>query len=73
MPIGPYYADFLCREHRLVIELDGFSHETRTEYDATRSRFIGGEGYRVLRFTNEELYEHLASVLTSIQQALHTV
>ncbi|HEY6814283.1 MAG TPA: DUF559 domain-containing protein [Croceibacterium sp.] len=54
MPVGPFYADFLCRELKLVVELDGFSHELRPEHDARRDRWLAREGYRVLRFSNED-------------------
>lgn len=50
MPLGPYFADFLCRELRLVIELDGPSHDLRPEHDATRDAWMHSQGYRVLRF-----------------------
>lgn len=50
MPVGPFFADFLCRETRLVIELDGFSHDLEPERDASRGRWIAREGYTVLRF-----------------------
>jgi BirA family biotin operon repressor/biotin-[acetyl-CoA-carboxylase] ligase len=70
MPIGPYFADFLCRTHRLVIELDGHSHDLRPEYDAARDRYMTAQGYRVLRFANAEVHQNLEGVLTAIQQAL---
>ena len=59
MPLGRYFADFLCRELGLVIELDGFSHETRQGYDAARDRWLAEAGYRVLRITNAEVGENL--------------
>jgi very-short-patch-repair endonuclease len=40
MPVGPFFADFLCRELRLVIELDGFSHDLEPERDASRDRWM---------------------------------
>ena len=70
MPVGPYFADFLCRELRLVIELDGYSHETQQGYDAARDRFMDVEGYRVLRFANRDVVEKLDGVLTIIRLAV---
>src|SRR3546814_6016542 len=51
MPVGPYFADFLCREAQLVIELDGYSHDIRQAYDERRDHLLSEHGYRVFRFT----------------------
>jgi very-short-patch-repair endonuclease len=48
-PIGPYVADFVCREARLIIELDGGQHN-ESEQDQRRDSFLISEGYRILRF-----------------------
>lgn len=53
-PIGPYIVDFVCFEAKLIIELDGGQHATNAEADAVRSRWLEGEGFRVLRFWNNE-------------------
>jgi very-short-patch-repair endonuclease len=54
-PIGPYFADFACRKGKLVIEIDGPSHDApgAQAYDAKRTEFLESQGYCVLRFTNE--------------------
>jgi len=65
-PVGRYIADFYCHELKLVIELDGFSHENREEYDANRDSFLSGGGYTVLRFTNVEIEQSLDAVLDVI-------
>jgi BirA family biotin operon repressor/biotin-[acetyl-CoA-carboxylase] ligase len=70
MPLGPYFADFLCREHRLIVELDGFSHESREAHDAARTRWLEQAGYRVLRFTNRQALEQTEGVLLEIRRAL---
>jgi very-short-patch-repair endonuclease len=71
--IGPYYADFACREIKLVIEIDGATHSTDEEIakDQTREAFLKREGYRVLRFTNQEVYEQVDRVCEAILAALH--
>jgi very-short-patch-repair endonuclease len=66
MPVGPYFADFLCRELRLVIELDGYSHDLRREHDAARDRWMREEGYRMLRFTNAQVRENVEGVVMVI-------
>ena len=70
MPIGPYFADFLCREGRLVVELDGFSHDMQQDHDARRDGFMQAEGYRVLRFSNSEVMDNLEGVALAIATAL---
>ncbi|MBB3859707.1 BirA family biotin operon repressor/biotin-[acetyl-CoA-carboxylase] ligase [Novosphingobium hassiacum] len=70
MPIGPYFADFLCRELMIVVELDGHSHDLRPDHDATRDRFMTDAGYSVLRFTNTDVRENIEGVATAIQLAV---
>lgn len=55
--IGEYIVDFLCRDKSLVIEVDGGYHSERTqqEDDAVRQEWLEQRGYKVIRFTNEEV------------------
>ncbi len=69
MPVGSFIADFLCRSRRLVIELDGGQH-CENARDEARTRFIEAQGYRVLRFWNNEVMGNLEGVLTAIGEAL---
>jgi hypothetical protein len=54
VPVDVYFADFLCKEARLVVELDGEAHLGRDAYDRARTRAIQACGYQVIRFTNDE-------------------
>jgi very-short-patch-repair endonuclease len=67
-PIGPYIADFACVLGKLVVEVDGGTHVTEQElaYDARRNAYMHARGWRVLRFANWEIYEHLSNVLDVI-------
>jgi len=65
-PLGPFIADFLCDEHRLVIELDGESHDRSADSDQRRTRFLNEQGYRVVRYNHDELLEDIDSVLRDI-------
>lgn len=67
--MGFYFADFVCFEHQLVIELDGAYHEG-SEYDLVRDEYLCARGFRVLRFWNHQVRDDLPSVLSSIRQAL---
>ena len=70
IPVGPYFCDFLCRDAKLVIEVDGDSHDLTGAYDERRDAFLRQEGYRVLRFLNEDVRDHLDGVLQQIDAAL---
>ena len=71
-PIGPYFADFVCRESRLVLEVDGATHSTDEELrrDAHRTQFLESKGYRVLRVLNDHVVNELKGVLETILAAL---
>ncbi len=70
--IGPYFADFVCIDHRLIVEVDGGQHVDRAGYDETRTRFLEAHGYRVLRFWNSDIAERMNEVLDEVLRALHT-
>ena len=71
-PVGPYFADFAVRSRKLIIEVDGATHSTDEELqkDAARTRFLQSQGYRVVRFSNEEVLNGMDEVLTLIREAL---
>jgi very-short-patch-repair endonuclease len=55
-PIGIYIADFVWHAEKLVIELDGSQHaEVRASYDKQRTKWLESQGYRVLRFWNNDV------------------
>ena len=70
--IGPYIADFVCREQRLIVEVDGATHSTDEElaHDRRRTEFLKSEGYAVTRFQNDEVLNGMDEVLTLTLQAL---
>ena len=57
--IEPDIVDFCCRELNLIVELDGTSHEDKLQSDSTRTQWLSGQGYRVLRVTNRDVKEDL--------------
>jgi very-short-patch-repair endonuclease len=67
-PVGNFIVDFFCASERLVIELDGASHEEKSEKDGARQRFLEEQGLRVLRFLNEDVEKNLDGVLETIHQ-----
>jgi very-short-patch-repair endonuclease len=69
-PIGRYIADFCCAEARFVIELDGGQHANDRVRDAERTAILEREGYRVLRFWDNDVFQNLEGVLQRIVEAL---
>jgi very-short-patch-repair endonuclease len=71
-PIGPYIADFACVAAKLVVEIDGATHWTAEElaHDARRTQFLEASGWRVLRVTNNDVYENLDGVWLTIESRI---
>lgn len=68
--IGNYIADFVCREKKLIIEIDGSQHMEAIEYDNRRTYYLESKGYQVLRFWNNEVFNNIYGVLDSILNVL---
>jgi very-short-patch-repair endonuclease len=71
-PMGPFIADFICFETRLIIEVDGDSHELTYEYDARRTAWFRAKGFRVFRVRNEDVKTNLCGVVETICQLCKT-
>ncbi len=67
-PLGPYVVDFFCPEAKLVVEVDGGQHADDGE---TRTRWIEAQGYRLIRFWNNDVLANTEGVLSTILDALH--
>jgi very-short-patch-repair endonuclease len=69
-PFRNYIADFVCLSVKLIVELDGESHdfEERQRADQSRDAFFESEGFHVLRFTNEQVMSNLEGVVEAIRQ-----
>ena len=67
-PLGPYIVDFICLERRLVIEVDGGQHgeDEQMRRDERRTEWLGREGYRVVRFWENEVMQNTAGVVDTI-------
>lgn len=70
--IGLYYADFVCIDVHLVVELDGSQHLDQIVYDDARTLFLQLQGYRVLRFWNDEVLLRMDDVMDVILRALRS-
>ncbi len=72
-PIGDYVVDFVCLEKRIVIELDGGQHANTTDYDEQRTQWLEAQGFRVMRFWNNDVMRQTDAVLRHIDAALRSI
>ena len=68
-PIGPYIADFACREADLIVEIDGSQH-AESEHDQKRTDALGEHGYAVIRFWNNDILTNVDGVLAVLASHL---
>jgi len=68
--IGPFICDFVSRERKLVIEVDGGQHDWQQEEDRQRTEFIERQGFRVIRFWNNDVLERIEGVVMEIERVL---
>ena len=71
--IGNYIADFVCREKKLIIEIDGGQHMIAVQYDLMRTTYLENSGYKVLRIWNNEVFQDIDAVMDSILNIINTV
>ncbi|MFY9814303.1 MAG: endonuclease domain-containing protein [Dehalococcoidales bacterium] len=71
-PIGVYVVDFVSFEKKLIIEIDGGQHsaEKNKEYDGIRTRWLESQGFRVIRFWNNDISQNIDGVITRITEVL---
>ena len=65
-----FIADFYCPQHRLAIELDGSSHTEKKEQDQFRDLIMSQQNRRVLRFSNNQVIDHIEALLSTIKKEL---
>ena len=58
-PVGKFVVDFVCFEKKIVIEVDGGQHAQQTQKDGKRDEWLSGEGFRILRFWNNEVLSNI--------------
>jgi very-short-patch-repair endonuclease len=68
-PIGRYIADFVCREKNLIIEVDGGQHAESVK-DVERDAYLTAQGYRLMRFWNNDVLTNREGVSLTILEAL---
>jgi very-short-patch-repair endonuclease len=68
--IGKYIIDFICVKRKLAIELDGTQHLEQSDYDIQRTAYLESQGYKVIRFWNDQIMNDIEGVIRSIEAAL---
>jgi very-short-patch-repair endonuclease len=73
--VDTYILDFYAPKLKLAIEVDGATHFTPEEkyYDENRAKYLEGFGIKILRFTNEDIYENTEGILLAIEQKIHEI
>ena len=66
-PIGKYVVDFVCHEQRVIVEVDGGQHSENAEEDRIRDKWLGEQGYIILRFWDNEVLTNMEGVLEVIR------
>ncbi len=71
-PIGDYIVDFVSFDKKLIVEIDGGQHnnEGMIENDKQRTKWLEDDGFRLIRFWNNDVLLNTENVLTTIQEAL---
>ena len=71
-PLGQYVVDFVSFKKKLIIEIDGGQHsaEKNKEYDEMRTKWLQSQGFRVIRFWNNDISSNIDGVVTRIKEAL---
>jgi very-short-patch-repair endonuclease len=67
-PIGQYVADFYCHDAKIVVEVDGMSHEEKLVQDQRKTTYLQQQGLMVYRVTNEDVTRDLDAVVRGIAQ-----
>ncbi len=68
--VGPFIADFAARSEKLIVEVDGGQHDAQAAYDEARTRYLEAQGWRVIRFWNNDVLRNLEGVVATIERAL---
>jgi very-short-patch-repair endonuclease len=72
-PVLNYIADFMCKELRLVIEVDGITHDLKLEKDKCRTEELRRAGFHVIRSTDEEVLTNIQGVAKEIERVIKDI
>jgi len=69
-PLGQYIVDFICRAKKIIIEIDGGQHNEikNIQYDNKRTEYLISEGYKVIRFWNNDIDKNMGGVYNKLKE-----
>ena len=72
-PIGDYIVDFICKDAKIIIEIDGGQHNEpeNIEYDKSRTEYLNTLGYKIIRFWNNEIYENIEGAILRLKKEIN--
>ncbi len=70
VPIGPFICDFVSRSLKLIIEVDGGQHNWNADADQRRTDFLEAQGYKLIRFWNNDVIERIEGVVLEIERVI---
>jgi very-short-patch-repair endonuclease len=73
VPIDEFIVDFYCHELKLAIEVDGFVHDTRQDYDLRRQKRLESKGVVVIRFDNEDVKKGMNEVISVLVSVIEKI
>ncbi|MFA6272887.1 MAG: DUF559 domain-containing protein [Candidatus Paceibacterota bacterium] len=69
-PLSNYIVDFYCPALKLVVEIDGSSHQDKKQYDKLREEFLQSIGLRVIRFSDAEIKDNIHNVIKILKEKI---
>ena len=67
-PIDPYIVDFICLPAKLIVEIDGMSHDSQQDYDARRYRYLEEQGFMIQRFSNSDVAKNPTAIAVTMRE-----
>ena len=65
--IGNYIVDFYCASQKTIIEIDGYSHETKGDYDERREEFLKSKGFKIIHIQDADIKDNLSEVCANLE------
>ena len=71
-PLGDYIVDFICREKKLIVEIDGGQHNSPENVikDLERTQYLNSKGYKVIRFWNNDIDNNIEGIFDELRRII---
>ena len=71
-PIGPYIVDFLCKDLNLIIEIDGYSHEEKFNYDQKRDQYFKKLDFYIIHLRDKDIFNKIDNIIDDLKNSIET-